>query len=104
MEIAAAGFMVPLPRSPASIAGYSFSRQPNRRRRCVIKAHRLRRYFFCKPYSAAFRLLSHLPVADLRQIHAVVPDILTMLHQLILHLLHQIRPRLPNWAADGPYR
>ena len=31
-----------------------------------------------------------LPVPDLRQVDAVVPDILAVLHQLVVHLLHQI--------------
>ena len=31
-----------------------------------------------------------LPVPDLRQVDAVVPDILAVLHQLVIHLLHQI--------------
>ena len=31
-----------------------------------------------------------LPVADLRQIHTVVADVLAMLRQLILHLLDEV--------------
>ena len=64
MEIAAAAFMVLLP------AARQVS-QPGKYRRILLlpsakppeavrhRAHRLRRLFLCKPYSAAFRLLSH---------------------------------------------
>ena len=56
MEIAAAGFMVPLPAARQVSQDTPSAKPPEAVRH---RAHRLRRLFLCKPYSAAFRLLSH---------------------------------------------
>ena len=104
MEIAADRLHGAAPRSPASIAGYSFSRQPNRRRRCVIGRTASGGYFFanlirrrsdCCPTSSCG------PPADPRRCPGYTDDAPPAYPA---SSAPDTPPGCPTGAADGPYR
>lgn len=92
------------PRSPASIAGYSFSRQPNRRRRCVIGRTASGGYFFAnliRQRSDCCPTSSCGPPADPRRCPGYTDDAPPAYPA---SSAPDTPPGCPTGAADGPYR
>ena len=92
------------PRSPASIAGYSFSRQPNRRRRCVIGCTASGGYFFAnliRQRSDCCPTSSCGPPADPRRCPGYTDDAPPAYPA---SSAPDTPPGCPTGAADGPYR
>ena len=92
------------PRSPASIAGYSFSRQPNRRRRCVIGRTASGGYFFAnliRRRSDCCPTSSCEPPADPRRCPGYTDDAPPAYPA---SSAPDTPPGCPTGAADGPYR
>ena len=97
-------------------ASWCRSPQPGKYRRILLlpsakppeavrhRAHRLRRLFLCKPYSAAFRLLSHFQLrtsADPRRCPGYTDDAPPAYPA---SSAPDTPPGCPTGAADGPYR
>ena len=108
MELAAAGFMVPLPAArQVSCATYRtalFSRQPNRRRRCVIGRTASGGYFFAnliRQRSDCCPTSSCGPPADPRRCPGYTDDAPPAYPA---SSAPDTPPGCPTGAADGPYR
>ena len=108
MEIAAADFMVPLPAArQVSCATYRtalFSRQPNRRRRCVIGRTASGGYFFAnliRQRSDCCPTSSCGPPADPRRCPGYTDDAPPAYPA---SSAPDTPPGCPTGAADGPYR
>ena len=92
------------PRSPASIAGYSFSRQPNRRRRCVTGRTASGGYFFAnliRQRSDCCPTSSCGPPADPRRCPGYTDDAPPAYPA---SSAPDTPPGCPTGAADGPYQ